>query len=288
MEEKLTCLTLDGSVVLVGMGLSNGGLLGEADTTDEHDSSEGTENDDEGDEGTNDTGDGLGDARAAAGAVAVGVGARVGGGAVGSALAVVVAAELAPVVVVLNGELAHAGLEVVPGEGGLVLAKEWERGEGVGGGGAVGEEEADADVLGGGLGLGGVGDELKGHGGGVVDDAVKVLGGGGELGEAEEGHEGAVGAKLGVEARAGSGLVNDGLQRGEDLAGQDGAGNGADGRGLVVGQVPFQVRGEGEEAVVGGVVDDVGVVVDFAYVDVVKDCETVQVSNLGTLQQVKE
>lgn len=80
--------------------------------------------------------------------------------------------------------------------------------------GAVVEEEADGDVFrgweGGGGRDGGVGDELEGHGRGVVWDggeigAVGVGVGygreGGEIGETEEGLEGAVGAELDVDFR---------------------------------------------------------------------------------------
>lgn len=61
------------------------------------------------------------------------------------------------------------------------------------------EEEADGELVGGGEGVGsGVGEELEGHAGGVVGDAVEIWVGGGEVGEAEEGLEAAVGAELDV------------------------------------------------------------------------------------------
>ena len=112
---------------------------------------------------------------------------------------------------VTDGEAVHFLDEPGPWEDGRGLAEERVGGEGVCSGGAVGEEEADSDVVGGwvrGVGDGGVGDELEGHGGGVVDHAGEVLGDGRELGEAEEGEEGAVGAEL--DADLGFGFSGDG------------------------------------------------------------------------------
>lgn len=174
-----------------------------------------------------------------------------------------------------DGELAHAGLEVVPRQGGLVLAKEGKGLELVVRGGAVGKEEADVDIGGGGLGGSAGGVQLKGHGGGVVDDAVEVCAGLLELGETKEGHESAIGTELGVELGGGLGAVDDGLEGVEDLAGENGASDGADGFARVVGQVPFVDGGEIVEAVKGCVGDEVtggdGGVVDFGDVDVVPD-----------------
>lgn len=110
-----------------------------------------------------------------------------------------------------DGELGHARPEVAPGERGLVLAEERERFEFAVGGSPVGEEEANIDVVGAGLGGGAGGEELEGHGGGVVDNAVEILAGFGELRETEEGHEGAVGAELGIESGGPLGAVDNGL-----------------------------------------------------------------------------
>ena len=104
------------------------------------------------------------------------------------------------------------------------------------------EEEAHVYLVGGGDrgggGGGGVGRELEGHGRGVVWDAVEVGVGGGEVGEAEEGFEGGVGAELEGELGRARG-VDGGVEGLEDLRGEGGAGDGADGGGLVEGEVVF-------------------------------------------------
>lgn len=275
MNDEKILLALDASG-LGALGTSGkSGLLDETETTEEDDGGLETENNDESDKGSNDTSDGLGDAVVR---VVVGLGGgtvTAGGGGVGCAGTAGAAAEVTPVLGVGNGELAHAGLEVVPRQGGLVLAKESKSLELVGGSCAVGKEEADVDV--GGVGLGGsaCGVQLKGHGGGVVDDAVEVWAGLGELCETKEGHESAVSTELGVELGGGLGAVDDGLERIEDLAGEDGAGDGANGLARVVGQVPFVDGGKVVEAVKGCVVDEVPgwdrSVVDLGDVDVVPD-----------------
>lgn len=209
-------LTLDNIIILVGTRLSNSSLFGKAHTSKQHNGRLSTENDYQRDKSANHTSNRSRNATRGRRRRSVGAGIRLG--AIGSALAARVAADVAPVLVILNGKLGHAVLEIGPGEGCLLLAKERERRELVLGGGAIGKEEADADVVGGGLRVGRVGDEFKGHGRGVVADAVEIGVGGGELGETEKGHKGAVGAELGVEARAGGWAVEDGLQRREDLA----------------------------------------------------------------------
>lgn len=118
------------------------------------------------------------------------------------------------------------------------------------------EEEAHADLVGRGERAAvdsDVGDQFPGQGGGVVGDAVEVGAGGGQVGEAKEGQHAGVGAELDVElvlVAAGDGVV----EGRHDLAGDDGAGHGADGLGLVVRQAPFVLVGQGaelEEGLVG-------------------------------------
>lgn len=269
------------SVVLL---VDKSGLLDEAHATGNHNESLGTEDDNEGDESANDTGNGARDARVRGGGSGVDGRVAVAGGALGSR----VAASVAPASSVGDGKLAHAGLEVIPREGGLGLAKERVLGELVLGGSAVGEEEADRHVLL--LGVGGGGNKLKGHGGGVVADAeelgVSLL----QLSKTEEGHEGTVGAKLGVEGGGALLLVGKVSQGVEGLAGENSTSNGADGLGLGVGKVPFVGRGEGVEAVeVLGVVDEVlagvGLVVNLGDIEVVKDWRQERVSYHGALTE---
>lgn len=196
-----------------------------------------------------------------------------GGGRVGSAASVGVAANLAPILGIGNGELVHSSLEVVPAEGGLLLAEEGERLEAVGSSSAVGPEEANGEIVSRGLGRAG-GDDLDDHGGGVVADAVELVVGSGQLGEAEEGHEGTVGTELDVEARRRL-AVDNGLESGHDLTGEDRASNGTDGLAAVVGEVPLVGRGQVVEVGEGRVGEEVvrgdGGVVNCGDVDVVKD-----------------
>lgn len=214
------------------VSLSKSRLLDEAKTSSEHGNGLDAENNNKSDKGANDTSNGTGNTALSAGGV--GASRAIRGGTVGSTLARGVAAGLAPALGVSDGEVAHALLEVVPGEGGLVLTEEGELLELMLGGGSVGEEEADVDVVGGGVLVGLVGDELKGHGGGVVADAVEVVADLVELGQAEEGHEGSVGAELDVELGGALGVVDDVLESRDDLAGENGAGDGADAvRGVV-------------------------------------------------------
>lgn len=177
---------------------------------------------------------------------------------------------------VSNSKLVHAGLEGGPAEGGLVLAEKRERLQLVGAGGAVGEKEADAEVLRLEVVAATRSNQLKGHGGGIVADAVKLWRSSGQLGEAEKGHESAVSAKLEVEARGAGFFLSESLEGLGDLAGEDGAGDGADGLASVVGEVPFVDGGEVVETIEGGFGEEFlggdGGVVDGGDVDVVEDC----------------
>ncbi len=99
--------------------------------------------------------------------------------------------------------------------------------------------EAHFQVLGRGEGgRGYIREELERHAGCVVRDAGPGGAEGGQVGEAEEGLEGAVGAELeGEERGAGAVFRDGGVEGGEDLRGEGGAGDGADGGGGVVGEV---------------------------------------------------
>lgn len=95
---------------------------------------------------------------------------------------------------------------------------------------AVGEHEADGYVIGcgvGGLGDGGVGDELEGHAGCIVDYAGEVLGDGRELTQTKEGQWGGVRAKLDAKARRGF-ASESGVELLEDLSRESSASDGAD------------------------------------------------------------
>lgn len=263
-------------------GRSKARLPDQSQAAQAHDGGLGNHDDGEGDEGTDDTSNGAGDG--VTGVVVAGRGGGIGwgGGDVGSALASGAAADAAPVGSVLDGEAVHARLELGPWQGGAGLAEERQDGGRVVGGGAVGEVVADAEVLrsvgrarGGGGGGGICDDELKDHGGGVVDETLKVRAEVGEVGHAEKGHEGAVGAELDAEGDGGGVAGDDGAEGLDDLAGEDGAGDGADGAAPVEGQVPLLDGGEVEEAQEGGVCEEVvggdGGVVDGGDVDVVED-----------------
>ena len=114
------------------------------------------------------------------------------------------------------------------------------------------EEEADVDVCRRGeRRRGAVGEELERHGGRVVGDTVEVAINLRQLCEAKEGLETSVGAELDVYfafAAAGDGAVK-GLK---DLACEGGAGDGADGVGVVEGEIPFVGVGEGAGLKRGG------------------------------------
>lgn len=262
-------LCLDSRLASRSVCLGQSRLLDKTQATEENNEGLKTENDSQGNKGANNTGDGLGDV-AVVGRLGLG---SAGGGRVGSAASVGVAANLAPVLSVGNGELVHSSLEVVPAEGGLLLTKQGERLEAVGSSSAVGPEEADGEIVSRGLGGAG-GDNLDDHGGGVVADAVELVVGSGQLGEAEEGHECTVGTELDVEARCGL-TVNNGLESGHDLAGEDRAGNGTDGLAAVEGEVPLVGGGQVVEVGEGRVGEEVvrgdGGVVDCGDIDVVKD-----------------
>lgn len=161
-----------------------------------------------------------------------------------------VLANAAPFLGGADGEGVHLGGKLVPGDQlGVAAEERVDLGLGLGAGGSVVEEEADADVVcrgERGRGDGGVCDELKGHGGRVVDDAVEGGVRGGEVGQAEEGEEGGVGAELDVHlALSGSGDC--GVEALEDLGGEGHAGNGAQVVAAVVGQAKLVGVGEGAE-----------------------------------------
>lgn len=244
-------------------------LLNETQAAKQHDESLNAEDDTKSDESTNNTSNGSGDV-----AVVGRLGRRSAVGGVGGAAAVGVAAGSAPVRGVGDGKLVDASLEVVPANARLLLAKQGEGLEAaVLGSSAVGPEEANGQIVLREL-SGAGGDELEHHGGGVVADAVEIVGGSGQLSKAEEGHEGGVGTKLDVEL--GNGLaVGDTLESSHDLASENGTRNGADGIAAVIGEVPLMGRGEvievrergfGEEVVRGD-----GGVVNCGDIDVVKD-----------------
>ncbi len=91
-----------------------------------------------------------------------------GGSGIGSAHPCTVSTSTAPCALTADCEFGHASTEVSPGEdgGGLPEERICLRGAGVGGG-AVVEEEANADVVGGGVAGGGdgrIGDEFEYHG----------------------------------------------------------------------------------------------------------------------------
>lgn len=196
---------------------------------------------------------------------------------ISSALPGLLPTSLAPLLAAtLERNLVHLSHERSPWELRLVLP---ENGVGLGGvaigGSAVGEQEADKDLIlvRGGRGSG-LGEQLESHGAGVIDDGSEVLRHGGQLGEAEEGGESAVGAELDVELlRRGRG--DGGLEGGDDVRGQDGAGDGADGRGGVVGEAELVDVGEVGEGLEGGRGEEVGGgdggVVNGGDVDVVVD-----------------
>lgn len=115
-------------------------------------------------------------------------------------------------------------------------------------GGVVVEKEAHADIFRRGKGFGGpAGEEFKRHAGGIVGDPVEIRVGLREVGEAEEGEEGGIGAELEGEFGSGGGaLSGDGGVKGlDDLGGEGGASNGADGVGGVIGEVEFVSVGQG-------------------------------------------
>ncbi len=99
--------------------------------------------------------------------------------------------------------------------------------------------EAHFQVLGCGEGgRGDVGEELERHAGCVVGDAGPGGAESRQVGEAEEGLEGAVGAELEGQERGARAVLGDGgVKGGEDLRGEGGAGDGADGGRGVVGEV---------------------------------------------------
>lgn len=254
-------------------------LADDPQTTDQNDKQLQAENDAQGDHGTNDAGDGLGHATARVGAGADGRAVVVaqGGRAAGAGR---VPAGLAPVRLRVDGKLVHAGHEIGPRQGGPRAAEQGELG-GLAGvaGRAVVEVEADADLVGGGergARDAGVGHELPHEAGRVVRHAEKVGVHGREVGEAKVRHHAAVRAELDVELVLA--LVGDGAVEGvDDLCGEDGGRDGADGLGFVVGQAELVLVGPraqleeglgGKEVRIGEVF---GRVVDAGDVEEVED-----------------
>lgn len=169
-------------------------------------------------------------------------------------------------------------LEVHPRESGVGAAEEGVRSGFTGVGcGAVVEEEADGEVLGGGEAGGDVGggEEFECHRGSVVNHASEVVADGGEVGEAEEGEESGVGAELDAEF-LGAGRADDAVHVGEHFASELHAADGTHVVGGVVGKTPFVGVGKSAQLEEGVVGEDVGVgdggVVDLGDVDDVVDC----------------
>ena len=181
---------------------------------------------------------------------------------VSGASALSVSADVAPVLRVTDGELVHARVEIAPADDVLLTAEKRVCDRlGVLTGSTVGEEESNVNVVCGWVvarrDLGGsVGEELEGHGRGVVDDAAEVRVGLLQVCEAEEAGESGVGAKLHADlllALSGDG----GVEELDDFACEDHGAHGADVVGgalaLVVGEAPLVGVGE-----VGQVGEDVG------------------------------
>lgn len=147
---------------------------------------------------------------------------------------------------VLNSKIGHAILEVLPRDGSGVVSEEREHLGGVLGGSAVGEVEADTDIVN--SRIGSVGNQLESHGGCVVDNAHKVRASLVKTSQAEEGHESTVSTELDVHFGRLLAL-SEGLKSLDDLASQNGASNGTDGLAAIVGKVPLVDRGEVVELV---------------------------------------
>lgn len=101
------------------------------------------------------------------------------------------------------------------------------------------EQKSNLDVLGLGKRIGrrDVGEELERNGGGVVGDTHPVVAQRGEVREAEEGLELRVGTQLeGDERSFGAVCGYNLIEGGDNLGGEGGAGNGADGVRDVVGE----------------------------------------------------
>ena len=204
----------------------------------------------------------------------VGVGRCRGAVAAGGAGPIGVAANLAPLLGILDSDSAHTRLKVVPADSTVCMVEQWINCEWMLSSGAVDKVEPDGNVVGARMWSGGVGDELESHGGGVVDDGSKVSANRSEVGRAEEGGEGAIGAELDVQGRC---LLpgNDGAEGVKDLASQDKAGYGADGVGSVVSQVPLVDTGKLIELSKGVAADetsrgDCGIV-DLSHIDIIEN-----------------
>jgi len=97
-----------------------------------------------------------------------------------------------------------------------------------------------------------VGEELEDHGAGVVDDAGEVVADLLQVGEAEEGHEGCVGAELDAELLGARG-ADDVVHVLEDFSGELHAGDCAHVVAGVVGETPLVGVGESAQLGKGGV-----------------------------------
>ena len=144
------------------------------------------------------------------------------------------------------------------------------------------EGEADGDVAGGWdrsrAADGRVGDELKGHGRGVVGHAVEVSVHGWQAGETEVGGKGCVVAEL-YSKLALSAAGDGGVQELGDLSREGHAGNGAGVVGCVESEVPLVLVGESAELEENVLGEEVGVcdggIVDFGDVHEIPDCSKV-------------
>lgn len=172
-----------------------------------------------------------------------------------------VPARTAPLRLAADSESVHRSRERLPREIEVRLREERIRDRVAGiGCRAVVEQKAHVDVVGAGeRGGGRVRRQFERHGRGVVGHAVEVGVRLREVGKAEEGLEGAVGAELEVQFAAV--VAADGRVEGlQDLGGEGGAGDSADGGGGVEGQGVFVRVGEGAEVEEGGVCEEGGVV----------------------------
>ena len=119
-------------------------------------------------------------------------------------------------------------------------------------------------------------EQLERHRRRIIRHAVEVRIRRREVREAEEGLEAAVGAELDVQGHCLAGGGYCGVERGEDLRGEGGAGDGADGVAGVVGEGELVRVGEGAQGGEGGVCEEGGggdgAVVDGGDVEVVEDC----------------
>lgn len=171
-------------------------LAHKPESTKEHKSSKRAKNDSKSNHSTDDAAD----SRRNTGVAALLLGARTAAVAdVRSASAGRVTALGTPLLAVGDCKLGEIGLEVVPGDGvrGATKQRVSDRLGGVGGG-AVVEEEADREIVGGREARGdiGVGEELEYEGRCVIDDTGEVFACLGQVDQTEERQSGCVGAEL--------------------------------------------------------------------------------------------